>query len=473
MVEETTYLELSEEGGGSHKFYELQVADTRVCIRFGRIGDMGQTQTSDHASAGLAQKFAEKKIREKLHKGYERAVMGLRQKRPVTRRVIVSQHSTARQAPVLWTFASGSAAFGIFVDAERCWVGNQAGNVFGVDHDGLVQAQYRLPDGVKCLVADDVWLYAGCDDGNVYDLCGKIPRVSYQIAQDVDIYWLDIRDGALAVSDAGGRVARINHEDESEWLKSSLATSGWMVRCGQEGIYHGHSAGVTMYRNLDGQVLWQRRTGGSVLFGWQAEERVYAGASDHRVYSFGLQGEPGTIYTCDAPVFSCATAQQGRYIFAGDNCSSVYCFKQDGQRLWKLGTGCGSAYSMQYLQEHLYLVTTSGVLACLDVRDAAVQAASEGRLPQARDLQAPPLAATPAPTTLETATDASAGVVLECIREGGRLRLRVLSTGYDPNLRVQFPHNIRQEHTHYLVDSVRLAAGGGFYRVHGNIKKLV
>lgn len=473
MAEETIYLELSEEGEGSHKFYELQVVDRQVRIRFGRIGDTGQMQTSEHATSALAQKFVEKKMREKLHKGYERAIMGLRQKRPVTRRMIVSQRSTARQAPVLWTFASGSAAFGIFIDDRHCWVGNQAGNVFGVDHTGQVQAHYRLPDGVKCLVADDLWLYAGCDDGNVYDLCGKIPRVSYQIAEDVDIYWLDIRDGALAVSDAGGRVARINHEDESEWLKSSLATSGWMVRCGEEGIYHGHSAGVTMYRNLDGQVLWQRRTGGSVLFGWQAEDRVYAGASDHRVYTFSRQGEPGTVYPCDAPVFSCATAEQGRLIFAGDNCSSVYCFTRDGQRLWKLGTGSGSAYSMQYLHERLYLVTTSGALACLDVSDAAVQAAGEGRLPRARSLQAPPVGATPAATTLETTNDASGGVVLECFREGGHLRLRVLSPGYDANLRVQFPRNIRQQDARYLVDTVRLAARGDFYRVHGDIKKLV
>jgi outer membrane protein assembly factor BamB len=473
MAEEPVYLELSEEGGGSHKFYELVVADTQVRIRFGRIGDAGQTQTSDHTTAALAQTFAEKKMREKLNKGYERAVMGLRQKRPVTRRVIVSNRSTASQAPVLWTFASGSAAFGIFIDEKYCWVGNQAGNVFGLDHNGQVQAHYRLPEGVKCLVADDIWLYAGCDDGNVYDLSGKIPRVSYQIAEDVDIYWLDIRDGALAVSDAGGRVARINHEDESEWLKSSMASSGWMVRCGEEGVYHGHSAGVTMYNNLDGQVVWQQRTRGSVLFGWQSENRVYAGTSDHQVYSFSKQGEPGVVYACDAAVFSCATAEQGRYVFAGDNYSSVYCFDQDGQRLWKLGTGCGSAYSMQYLNDQLYLVTTSGALACLDVSEAALQAAKEGRVPQARDLKAPPIGASPSPSTLETTTDASQGVMLECFREGGRLRMHVLSAGYNANLRVQFPHNIREEHARYLVDAVQLAVHGDFYRVHGDIKKLV
>ena len=473
MAEETVYLELSEEGGGSHKFYELVVANTQVRIRFGRIGDVGQTQASDYATTALAHKFADKKIREKLNKGYERAVIGLRQKRPVTRRVIVSNRSTANQAPVLWKFASGSAAFGIFIDEERCWVGNQAGNVFGLDHNGQMQAHYQLPEGVKCLVADDIWLYAGCDDGNVYDLSGKIPRISYQIAEDVDIYWLDIRNGALAVSDAGARVARINSEDESEWLKSSMASSGWMVRCGEEGVYHGHSAGVTMYNNLDGQVVWKQRTPGSVLFGWQAENQIYAGTSDHKVYSFSKQGEPGAVYACDAAVFSCATAEQGRYVFAGDNYSSVYCFDQNGQRLWKLGTGCGSAFSMQYLNERLYLVTTSGTLACLDVSEAAIQAAKEGRLPQAIDLKAPPIGATPSPTTLETTTDAGQGIILECFREGDRLRMRVLSEGYNPNLRVQFPQNIREEHARYLVDAVQLALYGDFYRVHGNIKKLV
>ncbi len=54
MAEETVYLELSEEGGGSHKFYELVVAGTQVRIRFGRIGDAGQAQASDYATAALA-----------------------------------------------------------------------------------------------------------------------------------------------------------------------------------------------------------------------------------------------------------------------------------------------------------------------------------------------------------------------------------------------------------------------------------
>jgi outer membrane protein assembly factor BamB len=99
---------------------------------------------------------ATKKINEKLKKGYEHAVIGVRQKRPVTRRQVTSTTSTAKQAPILWKFASGSSAFGIFIDAERCWVGNQAGKVFALNPQGQVLNQFKLPDGVKCLVADDV-----------------------------------------------------------------------------------------------------------------------------------------------------------------------------------------------------------------------------------------------------------------------------------------------------------------------------
>src|SRR5258708_4757757 len=68
MAEETTYLELSQDDGGAHKFYEVVINDTEVNIRYGRIGDQGQKQASTHATTEIAQKFAQKKIREKVQK---------------------------------------------------------------------------------------------------------------------------------------------------------------------------------------------------------------------------------------------------------------------------------------------------------------------------------------------------------------------------------------------------------------------
>jgi outer membrane protein assembly factor BamB len=473
MPEIKTYLELSEDTGSAHKFYEVTVNDTQVTIRFGRIGDAGQSKTTTYPTAEQATAEATKKLNEKRRKGYEAAVVGVRQKRAVTRRSIVSNQSTANQAPVLWQFGSGASAFGIFVDRDRCWVGNEHGQIFALTPAGEVLQQFKLPDGVKCIVADDNWLYAGCDDGKVYDLNGKVPRVAYEIDQDVDIFWLDIADGILGVSDVNGKVTIINHEDESQWTRKSKGTYGWMVRCDEIGVYHGHSSGVTMYDWDDGSVIWDRQTGGSVLFGWQEETTVYAGTSDNCVYAFSKTGVAGQVYQCDGTVYSCAAAADGKYVFAGDDYSSIYCFNDKGDRLWKLATGCGSAFSMQFLADRLYIVTTNGTLACIDASDAAIQSAQAGTVPQVVNIKSPKLEAILPSTTLESTTDSDRGVIVQCVKEGVNLRIRVVSDGYNPNWNVQFPKDLRTEGTHYIVDEVRESERGGFYRVYGDIKQLV
>jgi len=230
MAEEKTYLELSESDGVSHKFYEVIVNSTEVSIRYGRIGDQGQSQVKSYPTAEKAKAEATKKINDKLKKGYEQAVMGVRQNRTVTHREIKSDRSTASPSPVLWKFASGSAAFGIFIDKKRCWVGNQAGQIFALNNTGQVINQLRLPDGVKCIVADDGWLYAGCDDGKVYDLTGKIPRVAYEIAENVNILWLDIKDAILGVSDIEvTSQLSITKMNPSGLKKVAVNMAGWYV----------------------------------------------------------------------------------------------------------------------------------------------------------------------------------------------------------------------------------------------------
>ncbi|MFE7801327.1 WGR domain-containing protein [Nocardia sp. NPDC057440] len=470
----TTYLELSEDGGSAHKFYEVAVAGTEVTIRYGRIGDPGQTQVSSFATVEKAAAAAAKKVGAKVRRGYAPAVRGARTKRPVTRRAIVSQRSTAKSAPVLWTFDSGAAAFGIFVDEHRCWVGNEHGDVFTLTPAGDVTGRFRLPDAVKCIVADDFWIYAGCDDGRVYDLSGKVPRAAYDIAADVDIYWLDIHDGILGVSDRDGGITVIDHEEELLWTRRSTGNSGWMVRIDRDGVYHGHSDGVTKYGLTTGNHQWHVRTGGPVLFGWQETDAVYAGTSTRQVRMVAKNGRSERSYQCDAAVFSCATSPDGRYVFAGDNYSSVYCFDSSGQRLWKLATGCGSAYSMQYHDDKLYLVTTNGTLACLDVSEAAIHNAEQGVLPQTLSVKAPEISAVTPSRTVEVAVavDAGSGIVVECVEDGGNLRVHVVSPGYQRAWNVQFPRDIREAGVRYVVDAVAESARGGFYRVRGDIRRL-
>jgi hypothetical protein len=95
-------LELSEEGGGAHKFYEVRHDGTEVTITFGHIGEQGQVRSSSYPSTEKA-----------------------------------------------------AAAFGVFVGKEHAWVGNQNGDVYTLTHDGQVTGRFGLPDGVKCIVADD------------------------------------------------------------------------------------------------------------------------------------------------------------------------------------------------------------------------------------------------------------------------------------------------------------------------------
>jgi predicted DNA-binding WGR domain protein len=274
----TTYLELSQESGGAHKFYEVTVEGTTVSVRYGRIGVDGQRQTSAFPTVEKANAAAAKKIAEKVRKGYAPAVQGQRAARAVTRRQVTSAPSTARAtAPVLWRFRTGASAFGIHVDEDRCWVGNQHGSVYNLSHDGEVLAHYSLPDGVKCLVADDFWIYAGCDDGRVYDLSSKVPFAAYEIAAEVDIFWLDIHAGVLNVSDRNGGLTVIDHEDELQWSRNSSGDNAWMVRADDHAVYHGHSRGVTAYAADGTSQLWHTATNGNVLFGWQEENAVYAG----------------------------------------------------------------------------------------------------------------------------------------------------------------------------------------------------
>nr|BFE82558.1 hypothetical protein GCM10020093_051590 [Planobispora longispora] len=235
---------------------------------------------------------------------------------------------------------------------------------------------------------------------------------------------------------------------------------------------------MARYDAADGAPVWQTGVQGAVLFGWQEAESVYAGTSRGAVHRLRKSdGLAEAVYRCDAPVFSCATAPGGRYVFAGDNHSSIYCFDADGTRLWKLATGCGSAFSMQYLDDRLYIVTTDGTLACIDATEAAIRAAQEGTVPEAVDVKAAAgLAAVEPAATVETVSpeaQADGGVIVECYQEGGRLRVRVVSEGYESGWNVQFPKNVREAGVRYLVEGVRSSGRGGFYRAYGDIRRLL
>jgi predicted DNA-binding WGR domain protein/outer membrane protein assembly factor BamB len=462
------YLELLDDTGLANKFFEVTVAGSAVTVRFGDIGSSGRQQSRSFANAATAQIEADKMIAARQRKGYEDAVEGARA--PVTARA-----SGPDPAPVLWRFATGDRAFAVFANERGCWVGNEAGRIFLLGLDGVAHKQFQLPDGVKCIVADSDWLYAGCDDGRVYDLTSGQPFEAYRIDSKSDIYWMDVADAVLGVSDAAGGMTVFNHEDETQWRKQSDGEQGWMVRCDEIGVYHGHSEGVTMYDWEDGEELWHRDVGGAVMFGYQDTTRLLIGTNQRQVVCLSKQGDLQWVADCDASVFCCATSTDGQRLFAGDCDGSVYCFDGQGQRVWKLATGCGSALSMDFHDGRLYIVTSQGVAACVDAKMPAISAAKTGSVPVVQDLR--PIdddvsLAAASIDDLDVTSDSSGGVVVVCFEAANKLWVRVETAGYRADWVVQFPRNLRVDGARFVVDEIRPAARGSFYRAYGDIKRL-
>ncbi|MEK8106037.1 PQQ-binding-like beta-propeller repeat protein [Micromonospora sp. M12] len=302
----------------------------------------------------------------------------------MSRRQIVSTRSTAHLAPVLWRYDSGAPAFGIFVDGRHCMVGNEHGVITMLDHDAQVRGQVRLPDGVSASSPTTPGSMPAAMTATSTTSPARCPG-GLRDRPEIDIYWLDIHDGVLGVSDADGGITAVDHEDEFLWRRPGRgARPGW---CGATTTPSTTATRrVTGYEWRTGRELWHTRTG-PVLFGWQEHDSVFAGTSTREVVRLSKTGRLDRSYLCDAPVFSCATAEGGRYVFAGDSQSSIYCFDAAGTRLWKLSTGCGSAYSMQYHDDRLYVVTTGGHLACIDASEPAIRAAQVGEVPQVRDVR--------------------------------------------------------------------------------------
>jgi Ca-activated chloride channel family protein len=86
-----------------------------------------------------------------------------------------------------------------------------------------------------------------------------------------------------------------------------------------------------------------------------------------------------------------------------------------------------------------------------------------------------PIKATRTAADLPTTGDIGDGVLVQCVQEGRRkkLRARVVSDGYNPDLNMSFPRSIREVGVLYVVEEVRLVSSGKSYRAYGDIRRLV
>ncbi|MEC4803964.1 MAG: reverse transcriptase domain-containing protein [Jaaginema sp. PMC 1079.18] len=63
-------------------------------------------------------------------------------------------------------------------------------------------------------------------------------------------------------------------------------------------------------------------------------------------------------------------------------------------------------------------------------------------------------------------------IIVECYKKGSKLKVKVVSPGYNPDWNVRFPKDLRREGARYRVESIKEASRGGFYTVSGGITLL-
>jgi hypothetical protein len=386
-----------------------------------------------------------------------------------------------RGLPILWSHQLATQAVGFHLDQNEVWAGWESGEVVACSLDGTILRRWRLPSGVDALVSDELWRYAGCRNGNIYDLTGEVPRVAYEVDKTAQIQWIDIYRGNICASDSHGSCTVMDVEQNLLWKHNGNGSSGWMVRAAASGVYLGNSQGVTRF-DWKGNIVWSQPTDW-VGFGWPGEKSVYAftgpGQTNASVIEFvrengeiksrGLCFSTGPHYKRPISAASCAASTDGERIF-GATCETIFCFHPDGSLRWEAQAPCGTPCSMAFQDDKLFVATHTGVLACLDVSEEAVEKVRLGNVTHAavNSLQEIAVSA----RDVKETTSEEGGVVVECVRVGKDVRVRVISPGYRDDWFCQFPRDIREEGARYVVDQVREATQGGFYRVLGNIRRL-
>ena len=225
-----TYLELSEDGGGAHKFYEVIVStgpQVTITLRPDRRERPDQGRRVRRPGQGRRPRPRRRSARRSARATrppYGACASAARS--PGAAIVSSPLHRHSRR-PVLWRFDSGAAAFGIFVDEERCWVGNQHGDVYTVTHDGTVTGRFRLPDGREVHRRRRLLDLRGLRRRQGLRPLRQGPAGSRTRSPrtSTSTGWTSTTASSASPTRAG-RITTIDHEDEFQWARTGQGRLG-------------------------------------------------------------------------------------------------------------------------------------------------------------------------------------------------------------------------------------------------------
>lgn len=204
-----------------------------------------------------------------------------------------------------------------------------------------------------------------------------------------------------------------------------------MVRADARSVYHGHDGGVSRYNLRNGAVEDQQLLGSSVFYGCQTPDTLFvaAGSCIHRLSKAGNNFGGANAIASVAPaviISNAAGMLNGKVaLFAADSAGVISCFQWDPAQpneqltepVWRLScNSLGTPLSMQAVGDRLYIATTKGFLACLDISSDAT---AGGRVvAQCRDVKVDNMADATVPIhQIPITNNAGNGIVVQCVRE--------------------------------------------------------
>lgn len=379
-------------------------------------------------------------------------------------------YGTLSKAPITWELNLKTTSFGLFVDNERCIVGNENGDIYFVNHEGEVNHQFKLDTGVKAIVGDESWVFAGTNDGKVYDITSKVPREIYNTNSKDDILWMDIHKGSLYISTAKDIMA-YDYESELMFKTRMTGSNGWMIRVDDDGIYHGSSRAYSKRNKDNGKNIYEDNGIPSVFFGWLGNKNAYASNSNGEILVYSkTDNQKRTLGPINGTGFSCSADEEEEYVYVGNNRSLIQCYSINGKLSWETITKYNGIMSMQVMNNKMFIVTGDGYLSVLDISEQALINALQGKVSKTKKIKVPKSVPVANSMEMEIATEDDEGVILVCVKKGSKLRMRVESDGYKKDWNVQFPSNLREEGKRFLVGGLK--SRGNFYSATGEIKEL-
>lgn len=395
-----------------------------------------------------------------------------------------------KKPPLLWSFTTeADGAYGIFVDETRCMMGDEDGLVCDMDKtSGTPSRTFRLPHGVKCIVGDGDYLYVGTNNGSIYDLGGGRPREVAQIEGFGKLLWIDIRDGLIAASDHKGNVGMLDCEGDVIWKRTDEnGRDGWLCRMDRSGVYHGTTTGVKKY-DTRGELLWTCKEELDVAYGLQTEGHIWAiGRVDKRrspeqALALKISKNTGEVEARVqlSGIDSCSLSGDGTRIYDSELHAQPATLDAAWEgAAWKNMKPDCHIFSQESLGDLVFAVgkllkrrggRSTAVFECFDFSEASLGNAGRGKIRRTPSQHWSSNNRSDEQAVAEDADDtttAEGKVIIACVSVGSKVRARVASAGYNPELNCQFPRSLREDGAKFVVDAVELAPGGDFYRCRG------